>query len=132
MDDAALVDVLERVGDLGEHVERALRAHRQRAARDQAIALDELHDHVRAVPSVLAVIDDADDVRVRDLARELRLLVKARARDVIRRKRRRDDLERERLAELDVLGAIDLPHPAFAQPPIQRITATHRVHYPEV
>ena len=81
---------------------------------------------------VLAEVDDRHDVRMRDLARELGLLVEARPRRAVERERRGDDLQRERLAELEVASAIDLAHPALAQATVDRVPPTHRpfVHPP--
>ena len=52
---------------------------------------------------------------MRDLAREADLGVKAREAAQRRATLLRQELERDRLAELQVIGAIDLAHPAFAQ-----------------
>jgi hypothetical protein len=128
VDDAALVNVIECLGDLTEDVDRALHRHRQGAGRDEGLALDELHHHVCAELCVLAEIDDAHDVGMRDFARELRFLVEANACSVISRERRRDDLQGERLAELDVARLVDVPHAAFAELPVQRVAAAHRLH----
>ena len=124
VDDAAPMNVLERIRDLAEDVARTARGHRDGALVGQRLALDKLHDHVRAEGLVLAEVDDRDDVGVADLARELGLLVEPLARRRVERERRRDELERERLAELDVPGAIHLTHAAFPEATVERVATT--------
>src|SRR5262245_60211271 len=124
VDDAALVDVLERVRDLTKHVDRATYRHRQEPGTDQRVAVDELHDHEHAELGILAVVDDRDDIRVRNLARELRFVVEAQPRALVVGEYRRDDLEREGLAELEVADAVDAALAAFAELTFHLVTTT--------
>jgi hypothetical protein len=125
--DAVLVDVVERVGELAEDVERALDRHRTVARREQRLALDELHHHVGAERHVLAEVDDRHDVRMRDLTREPRLVVEALPRVVVIGERRCDHLQGEDLAELDVACSKHLPHPTFCELRLQHVATTRRL-----
>ena len=121
------MDVVECVGDLAEQVARAPDVHRLRGRVDQRLALEQLHDDVRAGRRILAVVHDRDDVGVVDLARELGLELESRTRSRIERERRRDQLERERLAELRVPRAIHAALPAFTEPTFEHVPTTDRV-----
>jgi adenylosuccinate lyase len=130
LNDAALVNVIERVGHLREHVERAPNAQRRRPIRrGERLAFHQLHHHEGAVLRVLAKIHDGHDVRMRDLARELRLEVEALACLRIARKRRRDDLQREVLRELTMTHAIDKAHAALPQTLLDLVPTPDRPHH---
>ena len=117
VDDAHLVDRAQAVGDL----QRGAPGLRRREPAPLAggprevLALDELHADVEE-PPVLAVAVDRADVAVAHAAGEadLRpeaLLVAARLARHVGAK----DLDRHRLAQLAVEGAVDHAHPAAAQ-----------------
>ena len=79
VDDADVVDGLQPLGDLDRDLERLLGAGSAPCSREQLLevdALDVLHGDV-AQPAVLAVLVDAADVAVADLARELDLVAEA-------------------------------------------------------
>ena len=82
--------------------------------RREVLAVHVLHrEEVAALD--LADVVDAADVRVRDLAREAHLGVEAREERLVVRDRLRQELQGDGLAELQVVGAVDLAHPALAE-----------------
>ena len=68
------------------------------------------------MPSVLADVVDAADVRMRDLARQLDLGEEPRAAQLVVAELRGQELQGDRLAQLQVVGPVDLAHAAAAQP----------------
>ena len=79
--------------------------------RGEVLAVHVLHrEEVLAVD--LADVVDAADVGVRDLARDAHLGVEALEAVLLRSESPRQELQRDRLAELQVVGAIDLAHAA--------------------
>lgn len=69
------------------------------------------------VPLELPDIEDAADVRVRHLPGRADLPVKPGQRGGVAQERLRQKLQGDRLIELEVVGAIDLTHPACAEKP---------------
>ncbi len=82
--------------------------------RREFLAPDVLHRE-EVEPLGLADVVDAADVAVRNLSRDPHLPVKARERRAVRRERVGQKLERDGLFELQVLGLVDLAHPAAPQ-----------------
>src|SRR5512132_4182862 len=82
--------------------------------RSQVLPVHVLHRKV-VLAIQLADVVDAADVRVGDLPRDPDLGIETlEARGVVR-EHPREKLQRDRLAELQVIGAIDLAHSAAAQ-----------------
>ena len=102
-------------------------ARRQRAAppqdRREVLAVDQLHDDVRAA-RVLAVVVDRDDVGVAERGRRLRLLPEARREVGVAQVLGAEQLERDVATELGVGGAVDGRHPAAAQQLDQAVATT--------
>ena len=87
--------------------------------RRQVLAVHVLHrEEVAAFD--LADVVDAADVRVRDLPREPHLGVEAREKALVRRDRLGQELQGDRLSELEVVGAVDLAHAALSEKPDER------------
>ena len=74
-------------------------------------------------PVDLAYIENAADIRVRDLSGIADLGVKALESGLVILKVIGKELESDRLRELDVLGLINLAHPAFADEVDYAVTA---------
>ena len=106
---------IERVRDLAADreraggVERALRAQE----RPEVRALDEAHREVEAAVDVAGVVD-RNDVRVLERHRELRLAREALVEALVERELGRDQLQRDRSLQAQVVGAVDDAHPAPA------------------
>ena len=83
--------------------------------RREILAVHVLHRQERRAVDFVDVVDAAD-VRVRDLPRHADFGVELGQPRRILVDVRRQELERDRLAELQVVGAIDLAHAAAAQP----------------
>ena len=82
--------------------------------RRQVLAVDELHrQKVQAVD--VADVVHATDVGVRDLTPDADFRVKARERLGVEADRFRQKLQRDRLFEAQVIGLVDLAHPAFTE-----------------
>ncbi len=79
----------------------------------QVLAVDQLHRQEHAAV-VLADVVDAADVAVRHLARDAHLVVELRQPLRILGDGRRQELQRDVLAEAQILGAVDLAHAAAA------------------
>ncbi len=103
----------------GAQLARDLQRLRRRQAPDppeqrrQILPVDVLHRQEHAAPNVADVVDTAD-VGVRDRPRVAHLGEQAVAGRRVAVKARREELERDRLAESQVVGAIHLAHPAAA------------------
>ncbi|HEV2764706.1 MAG TPA: hypothetical protein VGV38_17130, partial [Pyrinomonadaceae bacterium] len=82
--------------------------------RGQLLAAHELH-RKEVLPLGLADVVDAADVSVRHLPREAHLLVEARERRAVARDALGQELQRDRLLELQVVRAVDLAHAAATQ-----------------
>ena len=117
MDDAALVSGREAGADLPRDFDRAILREASDAPqqRSEILAVDVLHRQKRVTVGFIDVVDAAH-VRMRDLPRHAHFGVKlcqprGIAIDIGRKK-----LERDRLSELQIVGAIHLAHPALAEP----------------
>jgi len=115
VDDADVVDRLEPGGDLQRDVERPVRHQAALYAHDllEVGAADQLHRDV-GEPAVLAVLVDAADVAVRDLARQLDLRLEAARHLGVRGDLGPQHLERDGLVEDAVVGLVDDAHAATA------------------
>ena len=78
-------------------------------------AVEALHDEVDVAVGRGARVGDVDDVGVADLGRGARLAAEARHQVRLPRELRVQDLERDLLADLDVLGLVDGAHAAGAE-----------------
>ena len=115
MDDPLLVRRFERLGDLRRHRQRV--GQRDRAARDplrQVLALDEFHDQRLDAVGFFGAVDGRD-VWMIQRRQQSSLAFEARAPLGIGAEYLRQHFDRDVAAELRVVGAIDLPHPAGAQ-----------------
>ncbi len=88
----------------------------------QGLPLDERHG-VIADPVVVAVIEDTHDVRVVQPGRQTRLGVEPPHVFRVGPEPRMHDLERDSALERFVLGLVDDPHPAAANPPHDHVIA---------
>ena len=122
VDDAAAVRRLERPRDLQPELDH--RRDGQRAlTRDElleVLAADVLEDDVRP-PTVLAAVDDRDDVRVRELGDGARLAAEALERLGVLRELLVEDLQRDRPLEQPVVRAVDGRHAAGADQLLQLV-----------
>ena len=116
MDDAALVRGGEAGADLPRDLEPAVFGESADASqqRGQVFAVHVLHREER-VPFDLVDVVDAADVWMRHLARHPHFGVQLRQPRGILIDFRRQELERDRLPELEVVGAEDLAHAAAAE-----------------
>ena len=116
MQHALLVRGGEPRGDLARDVERLVLREAPDAAqqRREVLAVHELHRE-EVLPLGLADVPHAADRRVRDLARHAHLAVEALEALGVALERARQELEGDRLLELQVVGAVDLAHPAAAE-----------------
>ena len=112
----ALVRRGEPGAELARDLERLVRRQPADAPqqRGEVLAVHVLHrEEVLAVD--LADVVDAADVGMRDLARDAHLGVEALEAVLLRSESPRQELQRDRLAELQVVGAVDLAHAAAAE-----------------
>jgi hypothetical protein len=79
--------------------------------RRQLFSLDELHGEELLAVNFANVVNAAD-VAMRDLPRHSHFPVKASQRRAVARERFRQKLERDRLAQLEIIGAVDFAHSA--------------------
>ena len=116
VEDAALVRRGEAGADLARDLEAALLREAADAPeqRREILAVHVLHRQER-VPVDLADVVDAADVGMRDLARHAHFGVELRQARGIAIDVRRQELQRDRLPELQIVGAIDLAHAAAAE-----------------
>ena len=82
--------------------------------RGQVLAVHQLHREKQLTVHLADVIDAAD-VRVRDLSSGSHLVVKLREADRVGGDGIGQELERDRLAEAEIVGAIHLAHAALAE-----------------
>jgi hypothetical protein len=116
VDDALRVRGGECAADLRGDLEGARDIEGAFALDDAAEldALEELHDEVHAAVGGGSGVGDVDDVRVTDLRCGARLAAEPLDEIGHARVAGMQDLERDALADLDVLGQVDLAHAAFA------------------
>ena len=115
MDDALVVGLLERLGDLPRDLERLVDG--DGAAREallEVLALDQLEGEEGLAVRLLEPVDRGD-VRVVERGEEVRLALEAREALGVLRHLRRQHLDRDVAAEVRVGGAVDLAHPAGAE-----------------
>ena len=116
MDDPLLVRHRQRREDLDHHVDELV--HRElrlaQEALGQRLAEELLHHQVGAPVVELTHVVDLADVRVPERARDPRLVLEARHRVALLRALRVQHLDRDQPTDGQVLGLVDLPHPAFA------------------
>ena len=104
----------EARAELARDLQRLVRRQPADAAqqRREVLAVDVLHRQ-EVLPVDLADVVDAADVRMRDLPRDAHLVARTgRAVVLVARDRVGQELQRDRLAERQVVGAIDLAHAA--------------------
>src|SRR4029079_18653847 len=114
----------ERARDAGPDARDLARRQRAAAAegRRQVLAVDQLHDDVRAA-GVLAVVVHRDDVRVAQRGGCLGLLAEARREVGVAQVLGAQELERDVTTETGISGAVDGRHPARAEQLDQSIAA---------
>ena len=78
-------------------------------------SVEELHAHVDAAVGELAEVFDRDDVAVADRRRRSRLLAEPLDGLAVRHDLGTQQLDREVLLDVDVIGGVDLAHAAFAE-----------------
>ena len=106
----------EAFGDLAGHVERLVLREAPDAPqqRGEVLPVHELHRE-EVLPFRFADVPDAAHRWMRDLARRPHLRVEALEPVRVALEPTRQELERDGLLQLQVVGAIDLPHPAAAE-----------------
>ncbi len=116
VDDARGVGGGERAADLRGDAQRARHVERALALDHHAElnALEVLHDEVHGAVGRGAGVGDVDDVRVADLGGGARLAPEPLDQVGHPAVARVQHLDRDPLADLDVLGEVDLAHPALA------------------
>ncbi len=116
MEDAALVRCGESRADLPRDFEPAVFGKPPDALqqRRKVFAVDVLHREKRRAVDFIDVVDAAD-VGMRDLARHPDFGVELRQARRILVDVRREELQRDRLTELQVVGAVDLAHAAATE-----------------
>ena len=117
VDDSVAVGEPGRLEDLDAQVDRAVLVERRLGGDDllERAPREVLHrDVVGAV--VLAAVEDAHDVRVLEPGRRTRLAPEALDELLVLREPAVEHLERHLAAEVGVLGAVDVRHPARADP----------------
>jgi hypothetical protein len=82
--------------------------------RREIFPIDELHRQ-EVLAGHLRDVVHAADVRMRELPRDADFGEEALTAYRVRRQRRRQEFQRDGLAELQIVGAIDLAHPAAAE-----------------
>ena len=124
---AALVRGGQAGADLARHLERAL--HREPPdppqQRRQVLAVHVLHRQEGVAVDFVDVVDAAD-VRMRDLPRHPHFVVELHQPRRIAIELRRQELQRDRLRQLQVVGAIDLAHAAAPEPSDDPVAAAEQ------
>src|SRR5437870_5795488 len=113
MDDLAVVRGRQSGADLARDVHR-LAMRKSAEALDQRLeifAVDELH-HDERMSLVVGEIEKPADIWMGDLPADANFVVEALQQLAVLRDRERNEFERHRLTELEIVGAIDLAHPA--------------------
>src|SRR5207253_147196 len=110
---------------LGDERNRPFRRQPSAAGEElgEALALDVLHHEVRLAVLGRPGVEDADDVRVREARGELHLPQEAPARGLVGGETGVEGLQRDRPAELDVLGELDGRHPAASERSLYAVPA---------
>ena len=117
MDDAAFVRRGEAGADLARDFDRAIvgKAADAPQQRRQLLAVHVLHRQ-EGVAVDLADVVDAADVGMRNLPRHAHFGVELHQARRIAIELRRQELQRDRLPQLQIVGAVDLAHPASSEP----------------
>ena len=87
------------------------------------MTFEQLHHHVREPVGRHVHIEDTHDVRAAEERRGPSLALEAQEEFSLFRELRLQDLDRERLAEPDVVGLEDDPHAALAEPANEAVFA---------
>ena len=115
MDDALVVGLLERLGDLPGDLERLVeRDGAPREALLEVLALDQLEGEEGLAVGFLEPVDGGD-VRVVERGEQMRLALEAPQAVGVLGHLRRQDLDRDVAVEVRVGRAVDLAHPAGAE-----------------
>jgi hypothetical protein len=116
MEHAALVRRRQARAELAGQVQRLVfrKAADAPQQRRQILAVHVLHRQKRKARGVADVVHPAD-VLVRDLAGEAHLVVELRQAEGVVFKRRRQEFERDRLAQRQVVRTIHLAHTALSE-----------------
>ncbi len=127
MDDAPLVRRSQARADLPRHLERTLRREPADAAQQRAelLAVHVLHREKGVAVDLVDVVDTAD-VRMRHLAGHPHFAVQLHQAGGIAIDFRGQELERDRLRQLEIVGAIDLTHTAASQTPDDAVAAAEQ------
>ena len=117
MDDAAFVRRGQAGADLARDFDRSIggKTAELPQQRRQLLAVHELHRQEGVTVNLVDVVDAAD-VGVRDLPRHAHFVVELHQAGRIAIELRRQELQRDRLPELQVVGPVDLAHPAASEP----------------
>lgn len=121
MDDADVVDVVERRRKLGEPGGQALlvrlpRFEVRQRARTPVLVQHEVHDEIRAPPVFEEIeVEDAREVRMAKAGKGLPLGKKALPEELDAPVVEREDLQRTMRAERSVLGLVHGPHAALSE-----------------
>ena len=91
------------------------------AGRHEVAAGQQLHAEEQATVGQLAEVEDLDDVLRAGAGRRLRLVAEHLRRVAALAQLRAQDLQRHPPLDVDVLGLVDHPHPALAQPAQQAV-----------
>ena len=129
--DALLVGGGEAAAELARDVEGLVGGKPADAPheRGEVLAVDELHREEQVVLGLGHVVDAADR-RVRDLARQPHLAVEPLESVRLRADAAGQELEGDRLVEAQVVGAVDLAHPAAADQADDAVAAgQHHARY---
>ena len=126
MDDAALVGVLQRVGDFGGDADRFVEGQRAlpRQSLGQRFPLHVAH-HIVEEPIHFVGFEQRHNVRVRESGGELDFALEPLAAEV-RLRGRGQDLDRYFATEFDVAPEEYGPHPALAELTHQGVAPTQR------
>ena len=125
--DAEVVGARERARDLDHDGQRAAERHGPFAdgVRERG-ALEQLHHEVRGAVLALALVEDLDDVGVREPLGRLRLAAEALAHDAVLAERRVEDLHRARPVDQLVARPVDGGHAPLAEHVLDEVAPRER------
>jgi hypothetical protein len=128
MDVAHRVRLHQRLAELDEDLDRLVDRQRPLALEHlgQGLPLEELHRHVQAAVAGPTEVEDLDDVIVLDLADGGRLAAESLDRQVVARQLVVQHLDRDLAAQGHVLGLVDGPGGAVAEPLDQEVAVADR------
>ena len=115
VDEILLVRRVERLGDLGEELDRSLGGERTVLGNElrEVVALDVAHGEEEDT-AIFARLVDGDDVGMVERGRDPRLAQEALAEALVLGELGGDHLERDLAPETLLLGAVDRTHPSAA------------------